>query len=63
MPDPATEPWLTRASALETAGVIADVAIPLLARLLEDRELLGSFVGNAPLPATQSPFRLRFSIG
>jgi len=35
----------------------------LLTCLLDGRELRGSSVNGAPLPATLSPFRLRFSVG
>jgi cytochrome P450 len=60
---PAVVPFSAGPAMCPGRSLVLFVTSTLLARLLEDRELRGSSVGGAPLPATLSPFRLRFSIG
>jgi cytochrome P450 len=60
---PAVVPFSAGPAMCPGRSLVLFVTTTVLSELLQGRDLHGSSVGSAPLPATLSPFRLRFSTG
>jgi hypothetical protein len=60
---PAVVPFSAGPAMCPGRSLVLFVTTTVLSQLLQGRDLHGSSVGSAPLPATLSPFRLRFSLG